>query len=153
MNCKSIEHLLCDLAAGELGGSDSESVREHFQHCASCKALWDEISATVSASRSWAVPQFGPSYWESRRKELLTRRQQTLRVPLRVLAASAACLLLIVSSLSAFRLLRRPTLLSRTDPALHEPSVLPAEEEMLRLVEFMNEEDTRSIIRAVLVRE
>lgn len=97
--CEKYQEMISAMLDGELGPAESEQLIAHMSSCAGCRELYELLSA-VSGDSAWELPEPPEGLHEhimSGVKAHAVRQRSGARVQrLRPLAATAACLVLIV---------------------------------------------------------
>ena len=98
MNCTGVRKFLYAFADGQLGVKSSCEVLDHLKMCPACSRLVDEhhslraaIGRMLAARRRRTICEH--AYWAIERAQQTCRiDRQSLRAPMRRMAASAACI-------------------------------------------------------------
>ena len=94
MNCNSVQNLLSAYIDGELRGTDSIQVRDHLNHCDSCREEFSGLQAVHQMLRSVSNAPEPPEFLE---EKLLTRAMMPRKHALRGLAFGSVAFALILA--------------------------------------------------------
>ncbi|MCM8768447.1 MAG: hypothetical protein NC911_02010 [Candidatus Omnitrophica bacterium] len=113
-------------------------VQEHLSRCSECQNLLKEVKSILQAVYQDQLPTVSKEYWEQSFKKLNEAVGPVRRVRM-VLAFAGALIVVFIGLISFFSAWHfRPILETRY---VRESILLPSEEEMYRLVDYLKDEE------------
>ncbi|HOL66605.1 MAG TPA: hypothetical protein PKX93_04005, partial [bacterium] len=138
MRCQQVEQLILECLTE--GVCLPEEIQQHLKQCQHCQQTLAEIKTVVTYCRKETLPSFSEDFWQQR---FLSLRGKTVSVPpLRfILGLSGSVAILVMAGLIFFTSPGFRTKFHHETASLQERTLLPSEDELFQLVDYLKEED------------
>jgi len=150
MECKEIEKFFIEIIEGK-NISDYKEIKNHIEKCRKCKNNFEEIEKILKLAKKIEVPQFSESFWQSQKEKLFVEKRP-YRIHFKLILSYIASLVVIISISFFFFSKKLNKSKENSSLLVFEENILPSEEQILKLIDYMNEEDITCILN-VLMKE
>jgi len=150
MECKNMHKLIVEFIQRELPPVQSKEIKEHLKVCDKCKKEMEEIEIVLNLSKEVKISEFSGDFWALQRNKL-TDAKKNVKLPLKLTIALACSFIILVSFLLIQSRNSKIASYKRTSNVLVlEDSILPPEEQIYELINFMNDEDSEILMQLLL---
>lgn len=150
MECKNAHKRIVEFIQDELPSVQNKEIKEHLKVCDNCKKEMEEIEIVLGLSKEVKIPEFSEDFWALQRNKLpYAKRAVKLSLKLTI-ALTCSFILLGSFLLIQFRNSKIASYKRISNVLVLEDSLLPPEEQIYELINFMNDEDSEIVMQMLL---